>query len=181
MGAQIRNISEAEDITRLQIPTRPDGSLYRYEMVTDSGWNRYYDDTPTGLLNFLLPGYEHQTPQQQTQTRIRHAVDLQVRLQAQLNAFFHSTHRTDDEHAVLFGPRHTQPAINEWSCAVPLVLVDAFYAPYTDLARPHSPIADVTVPPNLWWLRPAQSDLEYLRSLHETSLIDLNITRDEVH
>lgn len=180
MGAQIRNLSEADDIARLRIPTRPDGTYYRYEMVTDSGWARYYDDTPEALLTFIIPGYDTWSPEQQARARIQHAVDLQVRLQAQLNAFFHDTHRTENENVILFGPRHQQPTVTEWSCAVPLVLVDAFYAPYTNTPAPTSPIQDVTVPPNLWWLRPAQSDLEYLRSLHEASLIDLNVTRDEV-
>jgi hypothetical protein len=180
MSAVIRNVSVAEDINTISVPTREDGSFYTFEMIADGGWSRYYDDTPTGLLNFLIPNYAAFPEIRKLQARIRHAVDSQVRLQARLNVFFSAEGRTPEEHKLLVGPRHKQPTVSEWECLTPLVLIDAFYAPYTDTLAPTSSIADVAIPPNLWWLRPAESEMEYLRSLHETSLIDLHLACDEV-
>lgn len=180
MGVLVRNVSNAEDLDGLQVPTKADGSFYRFEMVADGGWHRYYDDEPAALVAFLIPGYLDLNEEDRLAARIRHAVDLQVRLQARLNTFFSNAPRTNEEHSILTGPRHKQPDIDTWGCEVPLVLVDAFYGPYTDAPTPISLLSDVAFPPNLWWLRPAEGDMEYLRSLHETSLIDLHMTADEV-
>lgn len=180
MGVLVRNASMAEDLSTLRIPTRPDGSFYRYEMIADGGWSRYYDDDITNLVGFLIPTYTDLPEEDRLAVRIRHAVNLQVRLQARLNMFFALSPRTSDEQELLSGPRHEQPMIEEWDCVVPLILIDSFYAPYTDVPRPASSIADVAMPPNIWWFRPAESETEYLCSLHEASLIDLHITKDEV-
>lgn len=181
MGVLVRNISEAEDITSFRVPTRTDGTYFRFEMIADGGWSRYYDDDPAALVGFLIPGYGDLTAARRLASRIRHAVDLQVRLQARLNVFFAETPRTPDENAVLMAARTTQPAITEWECQVPLVLVDAYYSPFSDVPRPVSPSPDDPGSiPTLWWLRPVESDLEYLQSLHEASLIDLNVNTDEV-
>lgn len=179
MSALIRNIAENTDLDTLTIPTRPDGSYYRYEMVCEGGRTRLYDDSIVGLLTHLIPGYTALNDQQRLTARTRHAVDLQVRIQAQLNTFFAAYPRTDAENAILFAPRHQPPQTDLWSCAVPLVLVDTFYAPYADLPTPTSELADTDDAPNVWWLRPAAGDMEYLRSLHLASVIDLNITKDE--
>ena len=181
MGVLVRNLSEAENITDLKIPTRADGTYYRYEMIVDGGWSRYYDDDPIALVAFLIPGYDNLDEEGRLAARIRHAVDLQVRLQARLNVFFSETDRTDAENQILMAPRTTPPVVTDWTCDIPLVLVDAFYAPYSDLPRPDAPQprSDDDLP-TLWWLRPAEDELEYLRSLDDSSLIDLNINTDEV-
>ena len=176
----VRNVSAAEDVDNIEIPTRPDGSFYRYEMVCDGGWSRLYDDSVVSLLTHLIPGYTRLDDSERLTARIRHAVDAQVNLQTRLNTFFAASPRTDEEQRVLYGPRHTPPAVAEWGCEVPLILVDAFYAPYSDLPRTYSTIADVAIPPNIWWLHPAEGEFEYLRSLHETSFLDLHIARNEV-
>lgn len=179
MGVMVRNTSEAEPEFSA-VPRKPDGTFYRFEMIADGGWSRFYDDDPNGLLDFLIPGYADLDDQKQLEMRVWHAVDLQVRLQARLNEFYNATRRTPDEHKILTGPRHIQPSPTEWVCAVPLVLVDAFYAPYSDVLPPLSPEGDVAAPPNLWWLRPAQNAITYLMSLHEVGLIDLHTSADEV-
>jgi hypothetical protein len=180
MGVAIRNVSQTEHVENISIPTKPDGSYYRFELIANGGWSRYYDDTTEGLMNFLIPNYENFPPGQKLAARIKHAVDLQVRLQARLNMFFASEPRTEEEQKILIGPRNEQPSIEYWETACPLVLVDAFYTPYTDNKQPISAHYDVNLPENLWWLRPAESEVEYLRSLHETSLIDLHTISDEV-
>jgi hypothetical protein len=163
----------------MTIPSRPDGTRYRYEMICDNRWSRLYDDSVEGLLSYLIPGYRHLDENQRLGARIRHAVDSQVVLQAQLNVFFRGATRSSEEEALLLGPRHIQLEVDTWECEVPLVLVDAYYAPYTDIQKPRSAILDVAIPPNIWWLNPAQGEMDYLLSLHEASVIDLNIAKDE--
>lgn len=182
MGVKMKNFSSAEDISTLRIPTRPDGSFYRYEMIADGGWSRYYDDSPSALIDCLLPGYAAlESDDDRLTARIRHAVDLQVRLQARLNVFFAEHERTDAEHAILTAPRTFPPAVETWNSDIPLVLVDAFYAPHAASPLPDAPQPrDESDAPTLWWLRPAAGEIEYLRSLHAASLIDLNINLDEV-
>lgn len=180
MGAVLRNITSADDLEQMAIPTRPDGSYYRFEMICDGGWTRVYDDSAVALMSHLIPGYTRLDDQQRLAARIRHAVDIQVRVQTQVNGFFRNVDVNEDEVAVLTGPRHIAPVVDVWSCRVPLILVDAFYAPYSEIPRPRSIHSDTVDAENLWWLRPTQGDLEYLRSLHEISAIDLNIMKDEI-
>lgn len=180
MTVLVRNKTLADRANAMEVPTRPDGTFYTFEMICDGGWSRVYDDTPSGLLSYLIPGYTEMDEVEKIVARIRHAVDNQVRLQARLNAFFETTDRTQTEDDILYGPRHIQPTVTQWDCAVPLVLVDAFYTPHTNVSRPFSGIADVAMPPNLWWLRPADTEIEYLRSLHEASIIDLHMAKDAV-
>lgn len=179
MPVLVRNVSRGSDVTELQIPAHPDGSFYRFEMLADGGWSRVYDDTATGLLDYLIPGYAALDVQAKITARITHATNVQVRLQAAVNTFFSTTPRTAEEQAVLTGSRHIQPELETWTCAVPLILIDAFYYPYTYTKRPVSGIHDVAAPQNMWWLRPAQDDLGYLKSLHAVGAIDLHIARDE--
>lgn len=179
MGVLVRNVSAGVDLESFDIPRRFDGSYFRFEMICDSGWSRVYDDSIEGLLNHLIPGYVNLDETQRLAARIRHAVDVQVLLQSQINAIHSDAPRSVSENTVLFAPRHEQPFISEWACEIPLVLVDAFYAPYGDAPRPISTSLDVLFSSNIWWLRPADSEMEYLRSLHEATAIDLNITKDE--
>jgi hypothetical protein len=180
MSVLVRNITANDKIGDLAIPTRPDGSYYRYEMICDGGWSRLYDDSAVNLLTYLIPGYTRFNDEQRLAARIRHSIDCQVALQARLNVFFAASPRNAEEQHLLYGPRHVQPSVTEWNCEVPLILIDAFYSPYADVPRTISGLGDVALPPNLWWLRPAEGELEYLRSLHETSVIDLHISKSEV-
>lgn len=179
MGVMVPNRPEADE-RLLEPPRRPDGSFYRFEMIADGGWSRFYDDNPAGLLDFLIPGYLELDEDARLQARIRHAVDLQVRLQARINTFYNDTRRTPDEHAVLTGPRHVPPLVDEWLSPIPLVLVDVFYSPFTEQPAPISDVGDVLLTPNLWWLRPGRSPMDYLLSLHEAGLIELHASVEEV-
>lgn len=180
MAILVRNVSSAQRADALHVPTRTDGSFYRYELICDGGWSRVYDDSTEGLMDHLCPGYLRMSADGRLAARIRHAVDAQVRVQAQLNSFFHASPRTKSEEEVLNSSRDVQPSLSQWDCAVPLVVVDAFYAPYTDVPAPISGIADVAMPPNLWMLHPAAGELEYLRSLHEASFLDLHVAKGPV-
>lgn len=182
MTALVRNVEPSTTVLPYQkkVPTRTDGAYYRFEMIFDNGGYRAYDDRPAGLLQYLIPAYNKLNRKQRLQARIKHAVNAQVRLQAKLNNFFEDSPRTPSEEKILNDTRVYQPRLSQWDCPVPLVLVDSFYQPYGDYQPPVSGIADVAIPPNLWWLRPAKSEFEYLRSLHETSIIDLHMAKDQI-
>jgi hypothetical protein len=176
----IRNLSLAEDIDDLKIPTRPDGSFYNYEMICDGGWSRLYSDTITDLLSNLIPGYSRLNELNKLAARIRHAVDTQVILQAKFNFYFLKESRSDQEDIILLGDRHLPPQIEFWSTNVPLILVDAFYAPFSQIELPISTISTSNNPANIAMLTPAEGEFEYLRSLVKFSVIDLNISKNEV-
>lgn len=157
------------------VPTRGDGSPYRYEMVCDNGWARVYGDTPQELLCYLIKGYGAMTGKERAKARLAHAVEVQVRLQAQINVFFAESEQTNGERTILQGPRTSPPMIREWFCEVPLMLVDMFYLPYSRIMPPRS--GREWVVKNLWWLRPAESEMAYLKSLHDASFIDINVSK----
>lgn len=179
MGVLIRNVNSEESVATLEIPTRPDGGYYRYEMICDGGWTRAYDDSAAGLLEHLIPGYEAMNEEERLIARIRNAIAIQVPLQAAINVQWQDSPRTPAENDILNGSRATQPAVEYWDAENPLVLIDAFYAPFTETPATVSGLGNFEDPENLWWLRPASSELEYLQSLHEASVITLSISKDE--
>lgn len=181
MSILVRNISVEQTVDDLATPVHPSGRFYRFEMICDDDTNRVYDDSVSGLLDHLIAGYSDLPESAKLDALIKHALDSQVRLQARLNIFFDQIPRTPEEEAVLVGPRHVQPEVDVWSSVVPLVLVDAFYAPFSGLARPVSGDGDVAFADNIWWLTPAAGEMAYLVSLNEASLITLNVSSDVVY
>jgi hypothetical protein len=161
------------------VPTRADGTFYRYEMICDNGWSRVYSDTLTDLLERLIPAYGQKDAQQRLTARIQHATDLQVGLQAQVNLSYDDSALTAEERELVSGPRHLQPQIESWDADFPLILVDAFYAPYSPLVVPVSGLSNVQNAPNLWWLKPAAGEFEYLQSLHDLAVVELHMLKDE--
>lgn len=178
MGALARYISQAETLDGFALPTKPDGSFYAYELVHTGSGDRYYDDTTTGLVNHLIPGYRDTAPDEQYYARVLHALTVQVQTQAQINMLFMDKPRTDVEHAILTGVRVGQPMVDEWSCEVPLVLVDAYYMPYSNTPTPLSTFGDYDDPENIIWLRPAGDEWTYLMSLQHLGVIEVNLNRD---
>ena len=148
-------------------PARPDGTLYRYELLFADASRRAYADTPAQLLDALIPGYAQHDPAAQLQARITFAVTAQVTLQARINHEVGLDGCTDHEVRLLQGPRHEPPTPGVWRAPVPLVLVDSFYQPASDLPRPEAADAGELV-----WLEPA-SEYALLRSLHEAGLVQL--------
>lgn len=179
MSVLIRNVSVADDLSTMQIPLKEDGTYYRYEMICDGGWSRLYDDSVEGLIEYMIPGYSTKSRQEKLELRIQHALDMQVFLQSQLNMFYEATDVRITEKQILVSPRNVQPQIEVWNCLIPLVLVDAFYAPYTDNKAPISGLSNYNESENIWWLKPAEGEMEYLKSLHEYSIINLNISKNE--
>ncbi len=81
MSVTVRNTTGGQPVP--QPPTRADGQPYGFEMI--HGRWRTYADTPVELVTALIPGYtELDAPVERMQARVRHAVDVQVVLQAEL-------------------------------------------------------------------------------------------------
>ena len=165
-------------------PVHEDGTRYPYAMHFDGAKYIGFADSPTELLGLLIEGYEDLDPQEQQVARIRLAIGVQVAVQAQINAEADPDAwdaLSEAEQALLNGPRFEQP--HGWgdpegmgdvweSESIPLVLVETGYAPYTDVDKPISGVADVLNPPNILWLRPVE-EWEFLTSVANTGYIDL--------
>jgi hypothetical protein len=153
-----------------EVPMRPDGTPYRFEMIFDGFGYRAYADTLAELCEALIEGYGELTDDRtRYKARIVNAVTHQVQLQAALNAQGDLEACTEAEREVLLGPRHLQPQVASWDCAIPLVLVDVYYKPVGELPRPGGRSDGH---PNVIWLSPATEEV-YLRSLAEVGAIVL--------
>ncbi|MFB4268566.1 hypothetical protein [Nonomuraea sp. GTA35] len=162
MTVIIRNVSAAEPPPGP--PVNAEGRPYRYEMIYSGGAFRGYADEPAELVGMLVPGYpELGTDGEREAARVALALDVQVRLQAELAAGRVGA-CGEAERAVLLGGRHEPPAPARWTAAVPLVLVASFYRPSGALPRPSGP-AELQV-----WLDPAD-DWTLLTSLHTAGVI----------
>ncbi|MDP8991881.1 MAG: hypothetical protein M3N31_02320 [Actinomycetota bacterium] len=123
--------------TAVEAPRRPDGGLYRFEMIYDGLKYRAYADTATALCGSLIPGYDElEDDAEQAAARIRFAAGMQVQLQAAIAAEAGLEACTPAERDVLLGPRHVPPEVASWEADVPLVLVDVFDEPQGELPRP---------------------------------------------
>jgi hypothetical protein len=165
-AVRIRNVSGPG---RVRPPTRPDGSLYRFELIYDGGRWRGYADTTDELLGGVIPGYADLDPARQAEARLAYAVQAQVVLQAELAAETGLDGCREDERDLLLGDRSVPPAPEVWTAPVPLVLVTSFYAPAGDLVAP----VGAGGPPNLVWLDPTSADA-LLRSLSHAGAVQLN-------
>ncbi|MEV1001075.1 hypothetical protein [Nonomuraea sp. NPDC050202] len=162
MTVIIRNVSAAEPPPAP--PVNAEGRPYRYEMIYSGGAFRGYADEPAELVGMLVPGYpELGTDGERAAARVALALDVQVRLQAELAAGRLGA-CGEAERVVLLGGRHEPPAPARWTAPVPLVLVASFYRPAGALPRPSGP-AELQV-----WLDPAD-DWALLTSLHTAGVI----------
>lgn len=183
MSTQVIRNSRAAEPAPVS-PVHEDGTRYPYAMHFDGDKFIGYADTPTELLGILIEGYEELESQDAQVARIRLAISAQVAAQAQINADAMATGAweslSESEQALLNGPRFEQPHgwgdPNEmgdvWDSKIPLVLVETGYAPYGEVDKPISGIADVLNPPNIFWLRPVD-EWEFLQSLHHTGFISV--------
>lgn len=118
------------------------GEPFEFMMVFNQGEEMVFADTATELCSILIPGYldiPDDEVVKHTTARILYAVKMQVRAQAAINMDFDLSVATDTERAILTGTRDTPPEVGErWECPIPLVLVEAFYAPFTDRPVPQA-------------------------------------------
>jgi hypothetical protein len=140
---------------------------YQYELLHSGLARRSYANSFPELVDVLIPGYLTMSPSRQMEARLEHAVRAQVLTQAHLNMAATADLLTDDELAVVSGPRHEPPSVALWDAPIPLVLVRQFYTPHTDLAAPEDP-SD-----NLLWID-AGSAYDLIMSLHHVGIIQLH-------
>ena len=171
MTATIRNTTAAMHVDTLDIPTRPDGTRYRFELI--HGYARTYADTADELLAAVIPGYGD-LPDEAARLRARmwHTARLQVNLQAGLVTPVDIANSTPAEQDILLGFVGEPPAVDSWDSPVPLVLIDSDYAPYTDRTRPAG-VPDVEHPDNVIWLSPTDP-YDLLSSLHRAGTVTLS-------
>ena len=121
----------------VEAPRRPDGGLYRFEMIYDGLRYRAYADTASELCRLLIPGYsELEDDTERAEARIRFAVGTQVQLQAAIVAEVGLEACSPAERQTLLGARHAPPSWRGGRRTWPLVLVDVFYQPRGELPRP---------------------------------------------
>jgi hypothetical protein len=163
MAVSIRNTSAAQDPP--VPPTKADGRPYLYEMIYAGGARRAYADDTADLMDMLTPGYTSlTTTDERAEARLRLALDIQVRLQAELATGGALAECTEDQRATILGSRHTPPNPATWTAPVPLVLITSFYRPAGRLTRPQGP------PELQIWLDP-DDDWKLVTSLHATGTI----------
>ena len=149
-------------------PSVVDGGAYRHEMIYDGERKRSYANRLTDFLADLIPGYERLTDHaERTSARVRHAADVRAAWQAAVNEAFGAEGCTPAQIAVLTSDLPAPPVPPVWSAPVPLLLVDSFYEPTTDLARP---VAED--PGEIFWLEPT-GELAYLLSLDVLDVVML--------
>jgi hypothetical protein len=150
-------------------PTPPLGTAdasYPIEVVYDT-W-RIYADTPEEVLGLLIDGYADLGDEPaRRQARLRLALAARAMVQTLLNASEQFDLSTDEEKRVLLDQADAPPAISEWECAIPLVLVTVFYQPVGELKQPH-----VTAPGQVWWIDPSTAPA-LLSTLHQVRWLDL--------
>jgi len=165
-----------------QPPSGESGEPYRYELTYRGGYRRAYADTLAELCGALIDGYDPAAIAARLETdgtgrdqvddlvevelgalRIRHAVNAQVEIQAQLNSRWPVDDLGEPQRRVLRGDRTTQPAVTRWEEPVPLVLSTHGYQPDTDQPRPDG---------NVIWLDP-RHEAALLASLHDAGAVRL--------
>ncbi|WP_157240049.1 hypothetical protein [Catenuloplanes japonicus] len=105
-------------------------------MVYGQGRQRVMADDPAELLSHLIPGYLDFPPELRPALRVSHAEEALHRLQQRINVAYGLDDVDSDEWRLLTTEHGGQVVIDAWSASVPLVLVDAHYAPYTEQPRP---------------------------------------------
>lgn len=173
----VSNTTEQQETTP-DVPVKPDGTPYRFEMLFNGLVDRAYADDAEDLLGCMIPRYESMTVGERTAARLSHAVRTQTTVQADINWHYDNLAGcTPEEKTVLMSSRSTPPEISEWSSTVPIVLVDVFYRPIGALPNPVSTIADVNDPPNIFWLR-VEDEYDYLVSLASIGFVELHVHND---
>lgn len=175
MAVEIRS-APLEGEPPLESPRNPAGEPFHYCMLYNSATLVAWADSATELCDLLIEGYleiPEEDLEEQAAQRALYAVGAQVRLQAAILAAADPARATEAERAVLSGSRDVPPEVEVWESPIPLVLVDAFYAPFTDRRRPLSrPRGDGAPGSNLIWLEFAD-ELSFLMSLSAAGEIQM--------
>ncbi|MFJ4896070.1 hypothetical protein ACIP5U_39825 [Streptomyces sp. NPDC088788] len=143
-------------------------------MIYGGGKWRGYADTPTELMQGLIPEYLDLTSAtERAAARIQLALRLQIQLQATLAASNEFARCSAEQQQTILAQRDTPPVISVWDAPVPLVLVTTFYQPDGPLPRPEGPDGA------LIWIEP-DDEWSLLVSLHEAGVILLAAVQDSM-
>ena len=155
-----------------QVPRRPDGAQYRFEMISNGGNDRVYADTITELVEALIPGYDEvATGSDADLQRLLYAVRIQVELQAALYNASPLGSCDEAEREIILAPRDTPPEVGTWTADVPLVLVETYYEPIGMRPRPTGqPRSGGADDSNLIWINPLD-ELTLIQSLADAGVI----------
>lgn len=176
------------------VPFKENGEFYNYIMYYED--NRYiaYADDPAELLEIVIPGYEEMSPEQRLDARLSMALRMQALVQAQIVVSLNEEERrglADWELKALKGdynedqpyqirgfwkerlPEGTKPddvpeddRMDVWTSEHPLILIDAAYMPWTNVAPPLGNPEGT----NIIWLR-ATDEVEFLDSLTDIGYV----------
>lgn len=168
-------------------PLKSDNSLYEYRMYFNGFSKIAFSDSFAGLCEAVLPGYANLSEDDKLQARLSALLDLQPQLRA--NLLIDGVHGKKEiqewEYDILFSDNRAphgwggdgEESVDFWSSPVPLVLLDADYAPYTDVLPPVSKIADVENPPNILWLR-GTTEEQFINSLDRAGVVAVSTARN---
>ena len=166
--------------TETRLPARPDGSPWPLLLV--HGGDMTGADTAGELLAVLMPGYQNlpdddadhdaaghdeaghdEALWRRYESAVATASQLQETLlaTAAVHGDFDAAQAGEGTLTALLADKTVPTSCTEWRCAVPLVLIDTDYAPFTPRPRPDGRVI---------YLRPAQEH-DYLASLAEAGLI----------
>lgn len=156
-------------------PLATDGNPLRWEWIDEARGERVYVASADELLGEWLPGYDQADAEQRLTARIEHAAAVRAEVAAAVVARVEAEGAVidPDDRLVLLDSSWSPPQVRSWSNPVALVLIDVFYAPFTNRPAPTSGLdGDVAEPRNLLWLRPSAAD-DYVRSLAHAGFASL--------
>lgn len=157
------------------------GEPYSYRMFFDNNSRIADADSLDDLVDVILPGYLMASEEDQSKMRLDYAIGREIDFRTHVlsrmspgefsdlldweREYLLSTYATtltwEDEN-------DTFPRV--WSSDVPLVLINAFYAPYGEVTRPLSKYGDFDLTPNTLWFN-VESDISFLDSLMRMGII----------
>lgn len=172
--------------------TKEDGSGYAWRMFFDNGQRIADADTLPEIIDVLIPGYaEFTTFDEKFTARFELAKRVQMLARSSILSTLSNEvleNVKDWEYGILAWDKFDDPygwgdgslepnvdydpnVLDVWSSDVPLVLINTFYQPFTDIATPLSPYGEISgLVKNLIWLKPSD-ELEFLRSLSRIGYI----------
>jgi len=164
----ISAVAGEPDIT---LPPAPDGGEWPYAVVTNHG-DVLVSDSASELVAAGLPGYRD-LPDDESgydvaliaryEDLLGHAAAYQQYLleEAHMSGAVPIDALDDDTLTALMVERAVPYEGDEWTCAIPLVLIATDYQPFTDRALPTG---------NIIWVDPI-TDVTYLQSLHSIGVL----------
>lgn len=148
-------------------PLAPSGSNWAFEMVFDGARSRAWAESTEELLDLLIPGYIDQDTNGRFAARAALAVPVRAQAQAAINATAGLATLDQNERAAVLHPGPDAPHLTQWTSSHPLIVLDAHYLPYTDIAPPVA-----LGEGRLFWFKVADED-DFLVSLHTAGHINL--------